>query len=138
MGKLHFHLWARTMCLAGLWCGDLASIALWFWTDGTVFPQGGLSGSRFAIYFYVMTAIFFPLFWPLEFLGRIRIIVQNYWANGVIMVALGIFPFLALPGVLTGFCFVISGVFFIIAAVRGEPSETLESLAGNGGGPRPE
>jgi hypothetical protein len=110
-----------------------------------------------------MTAIFFPLFWPLEFLGRIRIIAQNYWANGVIMVALGIFPFLALPGVLTGFCFVISGVFFIVgthvdvsplalskwhdidafllvllAAIRGEPSETLESLAGTGGGPRPE
>lgn len=62
----------------------------------------------------VMTALFFPLFWPLEFLGRIRIVVQNYWANGVIMAALGIFPFFCLPGVLTGFCFVISGIFFII------------------------
>lgn len=136
MGKLYFHLWARTMCLAGLWCGDCASIALWFWQDATVFPSGG-HGRNWAIYFYVMTALWVPLFWPFEFLGRIRIIAQNYFVNAVLMAAFGIYPFFCLPGVLTGFCFIVSGVFFLIAAIRGEPSETLESLA-KGGGARAE
>jgi len=68
------------------------------------------------------------LFYPVPGLGRILVIIQNYWINGAAAIALGIYPCFEIPSILGGICLIAGGVFSLIAGINGEVGKTLEEL----------
>ena len=72
----------------------------------------------------------FPFFWPLKFLGSLRILTSSHLVCCIICVLVSPFPFVRQPGVIPGFCWAVAAILFLVAVIRGEKTETLDELRG--------
>jgi hypothetical protein len=95
-------------------------------------------GYQMSIYCWVVSFVLFPLFYPFTFLKGALIIVQNFWINGIVLLGLAVLPFFQVPTVLSGILLSFAGIMYIIAAIRREKGESLESLMAGGAAQRPE
>ncbi len=83
------------------------------------------------IYCYAVVLVLALLFadsWPFDHIGVLRIVVQNYWVNAVLLVGLSIYMFFSLPTLIGGVCAALSGIMFAAAAATGEKGKTLAQL----------
>lgn len=94
------------------------------------------------IYCLVVPAVLFPFFWPFGFLGTLRIVVQNFIVNTVLMAALSVYLFFQPPGILAGATWGFAAIIYLVAAIRKEKGLTKAQLSrkkgrqggGEGGG----
>jgi hypothetical protein len=80
------------------------------------------------IYAFLIGFALMLFFWPLEELGQILIVVQNYWVNGIVLFALGILPCFALPTLVGGLVLFIAGILSLAAGANGEQGKELAKL----------
>eukprot|EP01125_Pyxidicula_operculata_P006310 TRINITY_DN2189_c0_g1_i1.p1 TRINITY_DN2189_c0_g1~~TRINITY_DN2189_c0_g1_i1.p1 ORF type:complete len:131 (+),score=12.79 TRINITY_DN2189_c0_g1_i1:68-460(+) len=118
--RIQWSLWARSMALSGAYCLTFGSFAYIFAYDDD-WPQ------RF-IYDMIVSFIVTIFLYPLKYLRGGLIVVQNFYVNALLLVGLGVWPLLELPSILGGICLVVSGIFYLIAAVMGEKGMTMAEL----------
>jgi len=119
--KLKCNLWARSLVLCASWC-----LAFGGFGFITAYPS---SWPQLAIYSWVVAVVLGIFFWPVQKLGRILIVVQNFYVDAVLCFGLGIWPCFELPSFLGGLCLGIAGIIFIVAGARGEKGLSLDNLA---------
>eukprot|EP01124_Arcella_intermedia_P027727 TRINITY_DN5482_c0_g1_i1.p1 TRINITY_DN5482_c0_g1~~TRINITY_DN5482_c0_g1_i1.p1 ORF type:complete len:126 (+),score=18.97 TRINITY_DN5482_c0_g1_i1:36-413(+) len=119
--RITWNLWGRSMALCACWC-------LWWgaWAFIWAYPK---QWPALAVYSWVFSMLITVLLWPIEKLGIVRIVVQNYFVNGVLFVGLGIYPCIEIPSLCGGICLILSGLMYIAAGITGEKGLSLEELA---------
>jgi len=75
-----------------------------------------------------VSVILLVLFWPIERLGRLLIVVQNYYLNALICAGLAVWPCFAVPTLFGGICLGLAAIMYLIAGLSGEKGMTLEDL----------
>jgi len=76
----------------------------------------------------LLLALAFADSWPFEKLGVARIVVQQYWVNAAVCLALAVYPCFALPTLFAGICLALAAAMFAAAAATGEKGKTLQEL----------
>jgi len=125
--KVVWSLWARSLATAAAWCFFFGGAALFF-AYKEQWPQ-------LVIYCYccvVILALLFSDSWPFHHIGAMRIVVQQYWVNAVLLLGMAVYPCFALPTVFSGIALALSAIMFGVAAATGEKGKTLAQLRGTG------
>eukprot|EP01127_Copromyxa_protea_P006335 TRINITY_DN16151_c0_g1_i1.p1 TRINITY_DN16151_c0_g1~~TRINITY_DN16151_c0_g1_i1.p1 ORF type:complete len:155 (-),score=12.17 TRINITY_DN16151_c0_g1_i1:61-501(-) len=109
------HSWVILSAWSLLWA---APAFIWAFPD-----QKGLGFYSLAVGLFLLT-----FFWPITKFGKLLVIVQNPWINGVGMFVLAIWPFYTIATVLSGIALVISGLLLLCSAIAGESGKTMAQL----------
>jgi hypothetical protein len=118
--KMKWVLLGRNTALLGSWfmvCGSIAII--------TSYEE---ARPWMIIYAWLVAFALLLFLYPLEELGQILIIVQNYWINGFGLIGLGVLPTFSITTMPGGILLIVGGVLYLVAGMNGEQGQTLEKL----------
>jgi hypothetical protein len=117
--KVEFGIWGRTLAVFG--CAFLTVNGI------PVFFYPGMTG--LGVYCVVVGPIFLLFLWPFWHLKQLLFWTQKYPLMAVLMCAMSVYPFFSAPTVLPGVVLALSGILYLIAAIRCEKHLSAGDLA---------
>eukprot|EP01112_Ceratiomyxa_fruticulosa_P012754 TRINITY_DN3551_c1_g1_i1.p1 TRINITY_DN3551_c1_g1~~TRINITY_DN3551_c1_g1_i1.p1 ORF type:complete len:120 (-),score=9.90 TRINITY_DN3551_c1_g1_i1:104-463(-) len=103
-------LWASQVALLGCFLLFGSGVVSFYYPNGT----------KIAAYSVVISTVLAPFLYPVEKLGCLLYVVNNYYIAALLCCGLAIYPFFLTPTVIGGVVLVLASIMYLVGAIRGE------------------